>query len=105
MNGNKALIRKTVFLILAAAIASIFFNSIFDETGLMRGKRIQEQCILEEAEVTRLEQENLELRKEIIELRKSRSHRLEILGRTEFGMSRPGEVVFSFPVEHESVPE
>jgi len=105
MNGNKALLRNTAFLILAVVIASIFFNSIFDEAGLMRGKRIQEQCVLEEAKVTRLEQENLELRKEIIELRKNKSHRLEILGRTEFGMSRPGEVVFSFPVEQDSVPE
>ena len=100
MSGNKALIKKILIIAFFAMLGSLFFKSIFDETGLIRGERIKNECAKKIEEVNRLEQENLQLRIEILELRKQKSRRLEMLGRSEFGMSKSGEIVFSFPVDN-----
>ena len=97
MSGHQALIKKILILVFFAILGSLFFKSVFDETGLIRGQRLRTDCERKLVEAARLEQENQELRNEIIELRKDKSRRLEMLSRSEFGMAKPGEIVFSFP--------
>jgi len=101
MNGTKGLfpsLKKILLTAVLALLASLFLKSVFDETGLIRGKKLKAECEAKLLEVQRLEMENQLLRDEIYELQKPTSRRLEILGRSEFGMVKPGEVVFSFPV-------
>jgi len=101
MSQHKALLKRILILVFFTMLGSLFFKSVFDETGLIRGQRLRAECEAKRNEVAQLEKENQNLRQEILELRKDQSRRLEILGRSEFGMVRPGEIVFSFPETEE----
>ena len=97
MIGHKALLLRMGFVVLLAILGSLFFKSVFDDSGLIHGQRLKLECDKKLEEVIFLEKKNQELRREILELRKKKSRRLEMLGRAEFGMAKPGEIVFSFP--------
>ncbi|PIE01266.1 MAG: hypothetical protein CSA81_12450 [Acidobacteria bacterium] len=104
MRGLKGLFpsfKNIILTVVFALIAALLFKSFFDERGLIRGKKLKAKCEEKQNEVKRLEMENELLRQEIRELKKPNSRRLEILGRTEFGMAKQGEIVFSFPKQSE----
>jgi cell division protein FtsB len=84
---------RTFYWFLAA---SVLFNLVFGEMGLVQGFRQRTKAHRLEREVASLETSNAALMSEIDDLRNN-PHRIESIARRDLGLCRPGEIVFLFP--------
>ena len=87
--------RKALVLLFWFIALSLLFNSLFGDMGLIQGFRQRRQMSRARAEVSVLRAENEHLITEIEALRHD-PYRIETIAREEFGLSRPGEIVFLF---------
>ncbi len=87
--------RKALVLLFWFIALSLLFNSLFGDMGLIQGFRQRRQVRRTRAEVTALHAENDRLITEIQALRHD-PYRIETIAREEFGLSRPGEIIFLF---------
>lgn len=84
---------RTVYWFLAA---SVLFNLVFGEMGLIHGFRQRAKAHRMEREVESLQANNAVLVTEIDDLRHN-PYRIETIARQELGLCRPGEIIFLFP--------
>lgn len=94
---------KALILLFWFIALSLGFNSLFGDMGLIRGFRQRRQVRQARAAVAALQAENDHLITEIQALRHD-PYRIETIAREEFGLSRPGEIVFLFQDSRPTTP-
>jgi cell division protein FtsB len=88
--------RRKALLVLFWFIAlSLLFNSLFGDMGLIQGYRQRVLLARLRQEVHSLGQANGRLAADINDLRHD-PYRIEQIAREEFGLGRPGEILFLF---------
>lgn len=88
--------RKIFIFVMLLLFFTIIANALFGESGILVNMQVQAEHRKLQQEQQLLEETNRRLRKEIHAL-KTNPRKIEALGRSEYGFSRPGEVVFIFP--------
>ncbi len=84
---------RTIYWFLAA---SVLFNLVFGEMGLIQGFRQRAMANRLESEVESLQANNATLVTEIDDLLHN-PYRIESIARQQLGLCRPGEIIFLFP--------
>ncbi len=84
---------RTIYWFLAA---SVLFNLVFGEMGVIQGFRQRQRASRLQSEVKGLETRNARLHAEIDDLRHN-PYRIETIARQDLGLCRPGEIIFLFP--------
>ena len=87
--------RKALFVLFWFVALSLLFNSLFGDMGLIQGYRQRRLLARLHHEVATLHQVNDRLAADIADLRHD-PYRIEQIAREEFGLSRPGEILFLF---------
>ncbi len=87
--------RKGLFVLFWFVALSLLFNSLFGDMGLIQGFRQRRLLARLRQEVTTLRQVNDRLAADIGDLRHD-PYRIEQIAREEFGLTRPGEILFLF---------
>jgi cell division protein FtsB len=89
-------LRRKALLVLFWFIAlSLAFNSLFGDMGLIQGHRQRVLLTRLRQEAKTLHQTNDRLAADIGDLRHD-PYRIEQIAREEFGLTRPGEILFLF---------
>ena len=83
--------------------ATLLFNLLFGDMGVIQGLRQRRASSRLQAEVARLEAENAALAADIKALHDD-PFRIEAIAREELGLARPGEIVFLFTPDPGSAP-
>ena len=97
-------LRRKALLVLFWFIAlSLLFNSLFGDMGLIQGYRQRALLTRLRSEVASLRQVNDRLAADIVDLRHD-PYRIEQIAREEFGLIRPGEILFLFQDADEGGP-
>ncbi len=89
--------RKRMIVIPAVFILFILFFTIFGERGLLSIRQLVREKQLLQTKVDELKTENEKLKREIEALRSDRRY-LESIARRDFGLVRPNEIIYQFPV-------
>ena len=87
---------RTLFWCLAA---SLLFNLLFGDLGVIQGIRQRRTAARLQGEVAALQARNQRLAAAIDGLRHD-SYRIEAIAREELGLRRPGEITFLFTSSH-----
>jgi len=97
---RRRLIRKAVVGAFLLTFLVLLAYALFGERGILANLGVQGeyQRLLDERD--RLVAENARLKKEIRELEGS-SRKIEEIARRDYGLGRPGEIVFFFPDDPE----
>ena len=90
--------RRVLFTALWFIVASLLFNLLFGDMGLIQGFRQRQAYSRIQEEVRTLRAENLLLAADVRALRHD-PWRVEAIAREELGLARPGEILFLFPSE------
>jgi cell division protein FtsL len=86
-----------VVVLLASVLCVVFSISfVFSDRGLPELQHARTRVADMNADIARLEAENMRLRAEIASVKKS-SYAIERIAREDLSMSRPGEVVYMLP--------
>ncbi len=89
--------RKRMIVIPAVFILFILFFTVFGERGLLSIRQLVREKQLLQTKVDELKTENEKLKREIDALRSDRRY-LESIARRDFGLVRPNEIIYQFPV-------
>jgi cell division protein FtsB len=95
--------RKALLVLFWFVALSLLFNSLFGDMGLIQGYRQRSLLTRLHTEVASLRQVNDRLAADIVDLRHD-PYRIEQIAREEFGLIRPGEVLFLFQEPDEGAP-
>jgi cell division protein FtsB len=95
--------RRVLFMALWFLVASLLFNLLFGDMGLIQGVRQRSALYRLRAEVLTLRAENALLADDVRALRQD-PWRVEAIAREELGLARPGEILFLFPSEQPEDP-
>ncbi len=87
--------RKALFVLFWFVALSLLFNSLFGDMGLIQGYRQRRLLARLQQEVQTLRRVNDRLAADITDLRHD-PYRIEQIAREEFGLTRPGEILFLF---------
>ena len=87
--------RKALLVLFWFVALSLLFNSLFGDMGLIQGYRQRHLVARLQQEVRTLRQGNDRLAGDISDLRHD-PYRIEQIAREEFGLTRPGEILFLF---------
>jgi cell division protein FtsB len=87
--------RKALFVLFWFVALSLLFNSLFGDMGLIQGYRQRHLLGRLRQEVRTLRRVNDRLVADIGDLRHD-PYRIEQIAREEFGLGRPGEILFLF---------
>ena len=87
--------RKALLVLFWFSALSLLFNSLFGDMGLIQGYRQRSLLARLRQEVRTLHETNDRLAADIGDLRHD-SYRIEQIAREEFGLTRPGEILFLF---------
>jgi len=90
--------RRVLFTALWFVVASLLFNFLFGDRGLIQGIRQRHALARIQEEVRTLQVENATLAADVRALRQD-PWRVETIAREELGLTRPGEILFLFPSE------
>lgn len=90
--------QKKIYLIPLLCFAFILFFTVFGDKGLLRIIELREDKARIEKQLTTVNQDNEQLKREIIALRTDHRY-LESIARRDFGLVRPNEVIYQFPPE------
>lgn len=93
--------RKRMYLIPAGGILFILFFTIFGERGLLRIYHLNQEKQETQKRLEELKAENEKLKREIEALKTDRRY-LESIARKDFGLVRPNEIIYQFPVPDKS---
>jgi cell division protein FtsB len=83
-------------VLLALLILILVVHDIFGTHGYLAMRRTQQEIKKVNADLDRLNKENLQLGQEVKEL-KTDPHKIEKIARDELGLARPGEVIIKIP--------
>ncbi len=94
--------RRMKALALIGLLAFLIFiaTALFGESGILVNMRVKAEYERLQRERQTLASENQRLRAEILEIQRG-GRKIEEIGRREFGMGRPGEVIYYFPDDAE----
>jgi cell division protein FtsB len=87
--------RRTLRVVFWSLAATLLFNSLLGDMGLVQGIRQRRAAARLRTEVAALRVQNTALTSDIRELREE-PYRIETIAREELGLSRPGEIIFLF---------
>lgn len=90
-------------LVCGTLVVSLVLSALFVDGGVARHERLHEELTRLEALNEELEQDNIQLRKEIEALKHDPRH-VERVVREELGFVKPDEVIFIVPSEAEESP-
>jgi cell division protein FtsB len=90
--------RRVPFVALWFVVASLLFNLLFGDMGVIQGIRQRVAHARLEEEVRTLHAENALLAEDVRALKQD-PWRVEAIAREELGLVRPGEILFLFPSE------
>lgn len=82
--------------LLALLVLILVVHDIFGTHGYLAMRRTQLEIKKVNADIERLNKENLQLGQEVKEL-KTDPHKIEKIARDELGLARPGEVIIKIP--------
>jgi cell division protein FtsB len=82
--------------LLALLALILVVHDIFGTHGYLAMRRTQQEIKKVNADIDRLNRENLQLGQEVKEL-KTDPHKIEKIARDELGLARPGEVIIKIP--------
>jgi cell division protein FtsB len=82
--------------LLALLVLILVVHDIFGTHGYLAMRRTQQEIKKVNADIDRLNKENLQLGQEVKEL-KTDPHKIEKIARDELGLARPGEVIIKIP--------
>jgi cell division protein FtsB len=83
-------------VLLALLILILVVHDIFGTHGYLAMRRTQQEIKKVNADIDRLNKENLQLGQEVKEL-KTDPHKIEKIARDELGLAKPGEVIIKIP--------
>lgn len=86
--------RNWIALFVAAVLVILGFT-VFGDRGLLHINHLERERSQLQREIAAVQAENERLRREIEALRSSREY-IETIARREFGLIRPGEVIYRF---------
>ena len=87
--------RNAIYILLLVCIALVV-HEIFGQHGFLAMRRQQKEVQVLQEQLQRLQQENLELEKQINALR-SDPKAIERVAREQMRMARPGEIIYTMP--------
>ena len=90
--------RRVLYTALWFLVASLLFNFLFGDLGLIQGIRQRHAHGRLQVEVQSLHEQNARLAADVRALRGD-PWRIEGIAREELGLVRPGEILFLFPSE------
>ena len=93
-----------MYFIPAGVILFILFFTVFGERGLLRIYHLSKDKQEMEKRVTELKAENDRLRREVEALKSDRRY-LESIARHDFGLVRPNEIIYQFPIQEKTDPK
>jgi cell division protein FtsB len=82
--------------LLALLVLILVVHDIFGTHGYLAMRRTQQEIKKVNADIDRLNKENLQLGLEVKEL-KTDPHKIEKIARDELGLAKPGEVIIKIP--------
>ena len=82
--------------LLALLILILVVHDVFGTHGYLAMRRTQQEIKKVNADLDRLNKENLQLGQEVKEL-KTDPHKIEKIARDELGLAKPGEVIIKIP--------
>jgi cell division protein FtsB len=82
--------------LLALLVLILVVHDIFGTHGYLAMRRTQQEIKKVNADLDRLNKENLQLGQEVKEL-KTDPHKIEKIARDELGLAKPGEVIIKIP--------
>jgi cell division protein FtsB len=89
-------LRQYGSVLLALLVLILVVHDIFGTHGYLAMRRTQQEIKKVNADLDRLNKENLQLGQEVKEL-KTDPHKIEKIARDELGLARPGEVIIKIP--------
>lgn len=89
-------------IIIASTVACILFFTVFGERGLLHIHHLKEDHTLLDTQLKTIRKENEQLKREIEALRSDRQY-LETIARRDFGLVKPGEVVYRFMTSSQQI--
>jgi len=91
--------KKLLSLILIVILLALLALTVFGQRGLLHMSRLKAELRLFEESNQRLQKENMELKKQIEQLKHDRRH-LEDLARDELGLARENELIYELKKKH-----
>ncbi len=82
--------------VLSIGVLVLFLHDIFGAHGYLAMRRTRQEIERVQADIARLNKENVELADEVKAL-KSDPHKIESIARCELGLAKPGEVIIKIP--------
>jgi cell division protein FtsB len=82
--------------LLGLLVLVLVVHDIFGTHGYLAMRRTQDEIKKVKANLNQLNNENVQLEREVIEL-KTDPHKIEKIARDELGLARPGEVIIKIP--------
>jgi cell division protein FtsB len=82
--------------LLALFVLILVVHDVFGAHGYLAMRRTQQEIKKVNADLDRLNKENLQLGQEVKEL-KTDPHKIEKIARDELGLAKPGEVIIKIP--------
>jgi cell division protein FtsB len=82
--------------LLGLLVLVLVVHDIFGAHGYLAMRRTQQEIEKVNADLDKLNRENLQLEQEVREL-KTDPHKIEKIARDELGLARPGEVIIKIP--------
>lgn len=94
------LLRQYGRAILIVFVAALFVHDIFGTHGYLEMRRTKKQIEKVQADLDRLNAENVRLADEVKEL-KTDPRKIESIARDELGLAKPGEVIIKIPQDQQ----
>jgi cell division protein FtsB len=89
-------LRRNLTWFLAGGLALLLLQDVFGTHGVLAMRRAQQEAADVRREIDQINQENLELQKNVQSLKTDPSA-IERIAREEMGLARPGEFIFKTP--------
>src|SRR5215467_4608471 len=87
--------------ILGVGVLVLFLHDIFGTHGYLAMRRTRQEIERVQADIARLNKENLQLAGEVKALR-SDPHKIESIARCELHLAKPGEIIIEIPQSGQS---
>ena len=89
--------------ILAIFVVALLVHDIFGTHGFLAMQRTKKEIVRVQADLDRLNKENVRLADEVHAL-KTDPHKIEKIARDELGLARKGEVIIRIPQDQQAQP-
>jgi len=89
-------LRRNMTWFLAGGLTLLLLQDVFGTHGVLAMRRAQQEAAGVQREIDQLNEENLQLQKNVQSL-KTDPEAIERIAREEMGLARPGEYIFKIP--------